>query len=887
MKRRDRMMRDLDEDIRGHIAIETQDNIERGMSPEDARRAAILKFGSATRVREDVRELWSLVWFEQLLQDIRYGVRTLSLSPGFTAVAVLTLALGIGANTTIFSAVNGILLHRLPYPHSEELAELSVNKFFPGTDVEISAYLLASGWEEIRNQSPAIARLAVWKDQKFTLTGGTAPEIVQGAEVSDDFFPLLGVSPLLGRIVTASDTQPAQGRVAVLSYALWKELGGDRSDIQNRKIILNDQTYSVIGVMPPDFEYAMGEQRDRKGLWVPLIDATIAGKPSQNAVHAVVRLKKGTSLAAFNAQLKAVTPRVSDHWSELLRGGNLLARDLKPDFGEIQIGLEILMGAVSFVLLIACVNVSALLLGRSFGRQREIAVREALGAGRLRLVRQFLTESILLSVAGGALGILFAVWGVSALRAIAPADTMGIDRLQIDATVLWFTVGVSLLTGIVFGIAPALHASAKRSGTRLNESLSGSLSRYQAGSRRLRGALVVFEIALAVVLVIGATLVARSFEKLASVELGFRTDHILTMSMTFSPSVCDASKGDQSRRCMLAAKEVLHRVQQMPGVETAAAVSSLPLKENTAALVLTIEGQKETSGLDAGNLIAQRSVSPEYFQAVGMRMLKGRNFSDADTQELPPVAVVNESFARRFFTGDPIGRRFSSGVSKNEDGSTRWTEIIGVVADSRDNFRTDLSMSMNAEFYLAFGQTYFPGSAHLMLRTNGDPRPMAAAVREQIWSVDKNAPVADVKTMDTVVTESVAAPRFRSLLLGAFGALGLLLAMIGIYGVISYAVTQRTREIGVRMALGARPRDVVRLVLGEGMILAAIGIGLGLAGAFALAKIMESVLYDIKPRDPATFVAVSLAVAAAAAAACYIPARRAMRVDPMVALKYE
>ena len=885
MKRRDRMMRDLDEDIRSHIAIETQDNIERGMSPEDARRAAVLKFGSATRVREDVRELWSFVWFEQLLQDIRYGLRTLSQSPGFSAVAVLTLALGIGANTTIFSAVNGMLLHRLPYPHSEELAELSVNKFFPGTDVEISADLPASNWQEIRSQSPAIDRLAVWKDQKFTLTGGTAPEIVQGAEVSDDFFPLLGVSPLFGRMVTTGDTQPSQGRVAVLSYALWKELGGDQSDIQNRKISLNDQTYSVIGVMPPDFEYAMGGQRDRKGLWVPLIGQTIAGKDSQAAVHTVVRLKKGTSLAVFNAQLKTVTSRVSDHWSEFLRGGNLRAKDLKPDFGEIQIGLEILMGAVSFVLLIACVNVSALLLGRSFGRQREIAVREALGAGRLRLVRQFLTESILLSLAGGALGILFAIWGVSALRAIAPADTMGIDRLQIDATVLWFTLGVSLLTGIVFGIAPALHASAKRSGTRLNESLSGSLSRYQAGSRRLRGALVVFEIALAVVLVIGATLVARSFEKLAGVELGFRTDHILTMSMSFSPSVCDASKDDQSRRCMLAAKEVLRRVQQMPGVETAAAVSSLPLKENTAALVLTIEGQKETSGLDAGNLIAQRSVSPEYFQAMGMRMLKGRNFTTADTQDLPPVAVVNESFARRFFTGDPIGRRFSSGGRKNEDGSTRWTEIIGVVADSRDNFQADLAM--NAEFYLAFGQAYFPGSAHLMLRTNGDPRPMAAAVREQIWSVDKNAPIADMKTMDTVVTESVAAPRFRSLLLGAFGALGLLLAMIGIYGVISYAVTQRTREIGVRMALGARPRDVVRLVLGEGMILAAIGIGLGLAGAFALAKIMESVLYEIKPRDPATFIAVSLAVAVAAAAACYIPARRAMRVDPMVALKYE
>jgi predicted permease len=885
MSSRERMLKDLDGDIRNHIEIETHDNIARGMSPEDARRAAVLKFGNVTRVREETREIWSFVWAEQFLQDIRYGVRTLGKAPGFTAVAVLTLALGIGANTTIFSAVNGILLRRLPYPHSEEIAELTVTKIFPGTDVEVSADLSPSNWEEVRSQSPAIARFAMWKPEKYTLTGQQAPEIVQGAKVSEDFFPLLGVPPLLGRTVTASDTQPAQERVVVLSYALWKELFSGDAGLPGQKLALNGQSYTVIGVMPPDFEYAMTGQRDRKGLWAPLVGQADGAKTSQEGVEAVVRLQKGTSLPAFNAQLKTVASRVSDHWSEFLHGANLVARNVKPDFGDIQTGLEILMGAVTLVLLIACVNVSALMLGRSFGRQREIAVREALGAGRLRLVRQFLTEGILLSVAGGCAGILFAVWGVSALRAIAPADTMGVDRVQIDAHVLWFTLGVSLLTGIVFGIAPALHASAKRSGAAFNESLSGSLSRYQARSRRVRGGLVVFEIALAVILVIGATLVARSFERLAAVELGFRTDHILTMSMTFSTSVCDPSQEDNSERCMVAANEVLRRVQGMPGVESAASVSSLPLKEGVAALMLTVEGQKESAGLDTGNLIGERSVSPEYFQMMGLRMLTGRNLSDTDTEGLPRVAVVNESFARRFFAGKAIGHRFNEGKRKNKDGSPAWTEIVGMVSDSRDTFQ--LAVKVAAEFYVPFAQSYFPGSAHIMIRTQGDPRALAAAVRQQVWSVDKNAPIADVKTMDTVVAESVAAPRFRALLLAAFGGLGLLLAMVGVYGVISYAVTQRTREIGVRIALGARPRDVMRLVLGESMILAAIGIGVGTVGALALAKILESLLYEIKPRDPVTFVAVAIAVAAAAAAACYVPARRAMRVDPMVALKYE
>jgi putative ABC transport system permease protein len=886
---RDNRKQELDEEIQSHLQMSARDRESRGEPADQAAASARRELGNAALVREVTHDQWRWGWLDSLWQDVRFAVRMLRNSPGFTAVAVLTLALGIGANTAIFSAVNGILLQRLPYPHSEELAQVSVTKTFPGAGPGSEAMLYAdlgpSDWEEVRSQSPAIARFATWRRQEFTLTGEVAPEIVRGTAVSNDFFPLLGVPPLMGRTLTVADTQPGQERVVVLSYSLWRELFGGEASLQGRNVNLNEQSYAVIGVMPPQFEFAMDGQRDRKGLWVPLIEQPPGEKNSERGVSVLVRLQKGVTLHAFNAQLRTIAPRVSVLWGDFLRGADLVARDLKPEFGDIQTGLMILMGAVTFVLLIACVNVSALLLGHSFGRQREIAVREALGAGRLRIVRQFLTESVLLSLVGGCAGILFAIWGVSALRAIAPADTMGIDRLQIDAHVLWFTLAVSLLTGLIFGIAPALHASAKRSGAAFNESLTGSLSRYQSGSRRLRGALVIFEIALAVILVIGATLVARSFEKLATVDLGLRTDHLLTMSMTFSPSVCDASKTENLDRCLLAANEVLRRLHGMPGIETAASVSGLPLKATTAALTLTVEGQKEQMGLEAGNLIAERSVTPEYFQMMGLRLLGGRNFNATDTKTAPKVAIVNEYFARRFFAGNAIGRRFNEGDSKNKDGSPAWIEVVGVVSDSRDNLQAGGETS--PEFYLAFAQSYFPGSADVIIRTQTDPLAMADAVRQQIWSVDKNAPIADVKTMDAILSESVAAPRFRALLLGAFGALGLLLAMVGIFGVISYAVTQRTREIGVRMALGAQPRDVLRLVLGEGMLLAAIGIAAGAAGALALTKLLESLLYEIKPRDPATFIAVAIAVAAAAALACYIPARRAMRVDPIVALRYE
>lgn len=875
---------ELDDEVRGYAEMLAEEKTRAGMNPEEARRTARIELGGVEQVKEQVREARAGAWLDSLFQDLRYGARMLVKNPGFTTLAILTLALGIGANSAIFSAVNGILLRHLPFPHPEELVQLSANKVFAGSGVEVGMMFSPSTWQDVRDQSPAIARLAMYAPKQFALTGETAPEIVSGAEVSNDFFQLLGVPPLLGRIVGPADTQPGQERVVVLTYGLWKELRGD-AQILGRTITLNEQTYTVIAVMPPEFDYAIGEQRSRKGVWVPLIEYARDKKDAEAGVNVVARLKRGISLAAFDAQLKTVTSRITPQLPEFMRGANLEARNVKPDFGDIQKSLAILMGAVTFVLLIACVNVSALLLGRSFTRQREVAVREALGASKLRIMRQFLTESILLAAAGGCAGIVFAFGGAHALRVIAPPDTVGVDRVQINTDVLWFTLAVTLLTGIVFGMVPALQASAKRSGAALNESLSGSLSKYQSRSRRLRGALVAFEIALAVILVIGATLVARSFEKLATVELGFRTDHILTMSMTPSPSVCHPGKLDNLDRCILAATEVVRRLRGLPGIETAAVLSSLPLKPSLVAMSLEVEGQKDRAGLEAGSMIAERYVSPEYFQAMGLRLLGGRNFNNTDTKPAPRVAIVNQSFAQRFYSGNAIGRRFNNGNGNSDKGASRWIEVVGVVSDSRD---FQLEAKPSPEYYLAFAQSdYFEGSANLIVRTQADPLAMAGAVRRQIWSVDKNAPIAEVKTMDAIVSESVAAPRFRTLLLGAFGALGLLLAMVGVYGVISYAVTQRIHEIGVRMALGAQPRDVLRLVLGEGMLLSAVGIAAGAAGALALTKLLENQLYEIKPSDPVTFITVAVAVAATATLACYVPARRAMRVDPMVALRYE
>ncbi|MGB6875024.1 MAG: ABC transporter permease [Candidatus Acidiferrales bacterium] len=820
-------------------------------------------------------------------QDVKYGLRMLAKAPGFTAVAVLTLALGIGANTAIFSAVNGILLKPLPYADASQLVSIEAFKQFP-SGVRGVLYFSSDVWQKMRVQTPAIAQMALWNRDEYTITGDAAPELVSAARVSSEFFPLLGVRPLAGRPILPGDTQPGAKPVAVISYALWRSRWGDDNGALNRTITLDDKTYTIVGVMPPGFTFPITSVLNGgEGIWLPLVLSPGQKGGEDSATFPIARLKQGVSLAAANAQLKTISTPIlsglSGNFTGMWSGTYFLASALKAHFSDLDNPLLILLGAVGFVLLIACVNVSGLLLARGWARHREVAIREALGASRVRIVRQFLTESILLALAGGALGLLFAVWGVHVLRVITPNGLPEHGHFVLNANILWFTLSVSLLTGILFGLAPALQASTRRVGAAIRDgfgSLAGTSSRRP---RRLRSALVVIEIALAVILVIGATLVARSFEKLTSVKLGFRADHIVTMDANFSKSVCDRGNPKDLAGCQAAVFDVLDRMRRISGVRRAAVASAVPLAALSMVLDLKIEGQEQVFSMFNGGLtIATRSVSPDYFRAFGIPLLSGRSFTDADTAGSQRVVIVNEAFAKKYLGDHALGRRIST--STNKEKQPEWMQVVGVVASTQD---MNLQEAPAGEIYLPFAQADYFQRADFIARTSGDPAVMIPALRQAIWSEDKNAPITTVETMDQIVSSSVAEPRFQALLLGSFGALGLLLAMVGIYGVISYSVTQRTREIGVRMALGAQPGNVLRMVIREGMLLAGVGIAAGVGGALALTRFLQSLLFEIKPTDLATFVGVAVVLALVALVACYVPARRAMRVEPIEALRYE
>jgi predicted permease len=867
---RGRAEAELDEEIRTHLELEAEQNIESGMSPEEARHAALRAFGNVALSKEDTRMMWGLRWLETLWQDVRFGARTLAKSPGFTAVAVIALALGIGANSAIFSAVNTVLLRPLPFKDPERLVvvwEKGNADEFPLNSTSAANFI---DW---RDQNRVFEGASAMGRASFNLTGGGGePVRVDGRRVSANLFSLLGVEPRLGRVFLPEEDAPGAGRVVILSYGLWQRRFGSDPGVVGRPVVMNGTSYTVVGVMPPQFQFPSRQDE----LWVPIAFAPQeAANRGNNSYEVVGRMKPGVSLEQAQTEMSIITARLKQQYPDVVKTDASVVVSLHEQMvGDIRPALLVLLGAVGFVLLVACANVANLLLARAAVRRKEIALRVALGAGRLRLVRQFLTESLLLAFLGGAAGLLLSFWGVNVLKAFIPENISEVSAIGVDARVLVFTLVVSLLTGLIFGLAPAAQAA----NMDLNEMLKegGRDSSSGRSGNRVRGLLVVAEVAVSLVLLVGAGLLINSFVRLRNLDPGFRADNLLTMSIVLPQQ----KYSDHARRVTFFS-ELTSRVGALPGVRSAAVTNWIPLTMQGDTFGVSVEGRPDP-GPEKRPDVVTRVVSAAYFDTMGIQLLRGRQFDEGvDREDSMPVAVVSETTARRLWPGeDPLSKRLQPGGA-DPDG---WIQVVGVAKDVR---QFDLTAEPRLQMYLPYAQFQWFVPRQLVVKTDVEPTSLATAVRKAVWEMDKDQPVSDVRTMEEVLSESIARQRFSALLLGVFAALALALAAVGIYGVMSYAVAQRTREIGIRMALGAQAGSVLRLMIGQGLKLASAGVVLGLAGALLLTRVMSSLLFGVSATDPLTLVTISLVLVGVALLASYIPARRAAKVDPLVALRYE
>jgi putative ABC transport system permease protein len=805
---------------------------------------------------------------DNLLSDIRYAIRNLINRPGFTLIAVMTLALGIGANSAIFSAVNALLIKPLQFPELDRV--VTVWDKVPARGVEHNEVAMAN-YLDWRTQNQSFEHLGLSRWWTANLTGAEAPERLQGFLVTANFFDALGTKAIMGRTLLEEENQPGKDAVAVITYSLWQRRFGADPNIVNKTITINNIPRTVVGVMPERFNYPKGAE-----IYAPIaITPELATSRGNHSYYVVGRLKSGVSKEAAQADLNTIAARLEQQYPETNTGwGANVIPIVKDTVRMYDTALWVMMGAVGFVLLIACANVANLMLARASGRQKEIALRAALGASRWRIVRQLLTESVIVALIGGTVGIMIAFWGVDLLRSANPGEAArfapGWDQFGINPAVLLFTIGVSILSGLVFGLAPALQVSRPN----LNNALKEGGRQGAGGASKLRSSFVVAEIALSMILLVGAGLLVRSFLSLYKINPGFNPDKLMTMQLVLPY----AKYKDDSQRVAFFT-DLVQKAQTVPGVQSAAVVNYLPLGGSNSSDSYLVEGVPEPPpGQENGG--RYRVCSPEYFQTMGISLLKGRPFTPADKQGATPVIIVNETLAKKHWpNGDAVGKRIRFYGPPER---APWMEIVGVVQDVRH----ELNLPITPDYYLPHGQD--PWEAMILVaRTNVDPATTAGALRQQVWSIDKDQSVFEVRTMEEVRSISVALYSFSSVTLGIFAVVALLLASIGIYGVMAFAVTQRTQEIGIRMALGARGGDVLKLIIRHGMVLAIIGVAVGIIGAWGLTRFLSGLLVGVSSTDLLTFVIVTLSLLFAALLACYIPARRATKVDPLVALRYE
>jgi putative ABC transport system permease protein len=865
--RKGQVDRDLNEEVGSYVEMLTEKNMKEGMNEREARQAAMVEVGGIEQVKEEVRAGRTGFALETLLQDIRYGLRSLLKKPGFTLTAVIALALGIGANTAIFSVINGVLLRSLAYADPDRIVTLWEKSLTGGNQENVISPANFLDWQKQSTSFDAMA--AVW-DLRSNLTGGSdEPEEIKVQLVSVGFFSSLGVQPVIGRAFLPEEDKAGNNLVVILSYDLWQTRFGSDPQIIGRQATFNARQRTIVGVMPPGFHFLDSQVK----AWMPLsLDPAVNYRETSGRyLRAVGRLKAGVTMQQAQAELAGIAKQLEQAYPTKNVGWGIRVVPIHEQIvGEIRPVLIVLLAAVAFVLLIACANVANLLLSRAAARHKELALRAALGASRLRLIRQMLTESVLLALMGGLLGVMLAVWGIRLLIAFGPDNIPRLNEITIDLGVLFFTFGVSLLTGLLFGLVPALQASRPDLNDALKEGGRGSTG---GRSGTLRNAFIVAEVSLALVLLIGAGLMIRSFARLQSVETGLKAANVLTMRAQLP-----GKKYSEPHQIVDFYKQAQERIATIPGVQAVGAISYLPLTGGLASRdSFKIPGQPPPApGQEPG--VEVRVVTPTYFQAMGIPLLKGRLLNERDVKETR-VLLINETMAKRYFPNtDPVGKQ----LEVMWDGSGA-DEIVGVVGDIREGA---LSKEPEPAIYWSHAREPYSGMA-LVVRASGDASRLSTAVQKEIRAIDPEQPIADVRTMEQVIARSIARPRFNTLLLSIFAGVALILASVGLYGVMNYSATQRTHEVGIRMALGATRSDIMKLVVGNGMMLTVIGIGIGVAAALILTRVMASLLFGITATDLPTFLGVSTVLAAVALIANYIPARRATRVNPVIALRYE